>query len=204
MQLTTNGVGFIESLIKAGGAGGFMSVTATAGTSVGSTNTQDNALQVGFDGTAAAAISARVADPLNGQGTEAGKSGGIYLGLDEDNMVRLEVTTDNGTGVTGLRFGIESGGTFVSVETVDLALPGPSTVDLFLVTDPTSGEIVAQYRVDSSEAGAIQTIASVSAVDYPVLSSLFVSGTAAGIVTTNPIASTFALLFDYFRIDPLG
>jgi hypothetical protein len=203
VQLTTNGTGFIEELIRPGGAGGFMSVTATAGTSMGTVNTQDNALQVGFDGRVAVLISARIADPLSGQGTDAGKAGGIFLALDEDNMVRLDLATDNGTGASGLRFGIETAGTFVSVATVDLALPGPSSVDMFLFTDPVSGEVIARYRVDSSEAAAIETIGSVSTGEHPNLSSLFAVGAGAGIVTTNPTATSFALLFDYFRIDPL-
>ena len=204
-QLTTNGTGFIAEHVRAGGAAGFLVITATEGTNAGPVNAQDNALQTGFDATAPVVISARVSEPMSGLDVVPGKSGGIFFGLDEDNYIKLVLDTDNGSGSTGLVFAVETDGTYVanpSITPVDITLPGPTNLDLFLVLDPAAGTITAQYRVDSSDEAAIVTIGTVNAADFPGISDFFQVGAAAGVLTTNNSSSHFALAFDYFRIDP--
>jgi N-acetylneuraminic acid mutarotase/glucose/arabinose dehydrogenase len=205
VQLTTNGNGFIADRVHAGGAGGYLTLNATAGTNLGSANAQDNALQVGFDARQATTVSAAVTDPLSGQTTEAGKSGGIYVGLDQDNYVKLVLATDNGTGSTGIQLVVETNGTPMvnpGITPVDLALPGPANVELFLTVDPANQRVLAQYRVDSTDPAAITTIGSVDASAFPALANFFRLGAAAGMLTTNPTATTFSLAYDYFRLDP--
>ena len=206
-QLTANGTGFIANRVHVGGAGGFLSLDATAGTNQASTNSQDDALQVGFDARQTVTIAVRLADPLSGQVVEPGKSGGIFFGLDQDNYAKLVLATDNGTGATGLVFAVETNGTYVAnpaIAPVNLTLPGPSTLDLFLTLDPATNRIIAQYRVNRDDQAGIVTIGSVDATAYPGLANFFILGASAGILGTNTTGSSFGLAYDYFRIDPLS
>ncbi|HEU5097667.1 MAG TPA: kelch repeat-containing protein, partial [Roseiflexaceae bacterium] len=203
-QLTTNGVGFIANRVHVGGAGGFLSLDATAGTNQGVTNSQDNALQVGFDARQPVTIGARIADPLSGLIVEPGKSGGIFFGLDQDNYVKLVLVTDNGSGATGLVFAIETNGSYVanpSITPVNLPLPGPSTVDLFLTLDPATKRVSAQYRVDSDDPAALVSIGAIDVTTYPALANFFKLGAAAGILSSNATGSLFGLAYDHFQID---
>jgi hypothetical protein len=217
-QVTTNGSGFIVDKVHVGGAGGFLSLNATAGTNQGTVNTQDNALQVGFDARQTVTISTRIADPLSGQVVEPGKSGGIYFGLDQDNYVKLALTTDNGTGLRrsqaldsasigtpGLVFAIETNGNYVAnpgIAPVSLEITTTATLDLFLVLDPATKRVIAQYRVNSHDAAAIVTLGAIDATTHPGLANFFQQGAAAGILSTNATGSSFGLAYDYFRIDP--
>jgi large repetitive protein len=204
-QVTSHGTGFIADKVHAGGAGGFLSLNSTAGTNQGSTNSQDDALQVGFDARQRVTMAVRIADPLNGQVVEPGKSGGIFFGLNEDNYAKLVLATDDGSGTPGLVLGVETGGTYVanpSIPRVPLTFTGMSTLDLFLVLDPTTNTVTAKYRINSDAAGDIQTFGSVNATAIPGLASFFQLGAAGGILTTNAAPSPFGLAYDYFRIDP--
>ena len=78
-QRTSKGNGFIADKVHVGGAGGFLPLDATAGTSQGNVNTQDNALQIGFDARQTTRTTTRIADPLSGLAVEPGKSGGIFF-----------------------------------------------------------------------------------------------------------------------------
>jgi len=201
VQLTTNGVGFIEERVRAGGAGGFLSINATAGTNNGSVNSQDNALQVGFNATTTVSISSRIADPLSGLTMEPGKEGGIYFGLDEDRNVELFLTTDIGTGSPGLVMAVELAGTRRVVGTAAIPLPGPTTVDLALIVDPDMQRVIGQFRVDSDIA-IFQTIGVTSAASDPGLGQLFVVGAAGGLATSNTSPTAFGLAFDHFTLAP--
>jgi Kelch motif len=217
-QSTSNGAGFIADKVHVGGAGGFLSLNATDGTNQGSVNTQDNALQVGFDARQTVTISTRIADPLSGQAIEPGKSGGIFFGLDQDNYVKLVLTTDNGTGLQrsraeavgsvgtpGLVFAIETNGNYAAnpgIAPVSLEITTTTTLDLFLILDPATQRVIAQYRVNSDDDAAIVTIGAIDAAAYPALANFFKLGAAAGILSTNATGSPFGLAYDYFRIDP--
>jgi len=204
-QLTTHGTGFIGDRVHVGGAGGFLTLNATAGTNQASTNSQDNALQVGFNATQPVTIAARVTDPLNGQVVEPGKSGGVYFGLNEDNYVKLVLATDAGGGTPGLVLGVETGGSYVanpSINPVPLTFAGLRTLDLFLVLDPATRAITARYRINSDAEADIQPLGTVSAGAFPGLADLFRPGAAAGVLTTNAAPSPFGLAYDHFRINP--
>jgi len=216
-QVTTNGSGFIADKVHVGGAGGFLSLNATAGTNQGTVNTQDNALQVGFDARQTVTISTRIADPLSGQVLEPGKSGGIYFGLDQDNYIKLALTTDNGTGLShskavpmdsvgtpGLVFAVETNGNYAAnpgIAPASLQLTTTTTLDLFLVLDPATKRVIARYRVNSDDSAAIVTLGEINATAYPALANFFNVGAAAGILSTNATGSPFGLAYDYFRID---
>jgi glucose/arabinose dehydrogenase len=204
VQLTTNGVGFITERVHAGGAGGFLTIVPTAGTYQGTANTQDNALQVGFNGSSATAISTRIADPLAGQEVIPGKQGGIFVGTDEDNYVELIVTTDTGAGATGIVFASEFDGAYglvPGVSPVEFPMPGPGFVELFLDLDPAAGTITAAYRVDSTAPVDRIVIGSIALEDEPRLAGLFINGLGTGVRGTNTTSSSFAVAYDYYRIE---
>jgi len=218
VQLTTNGDGFIADKVHVGGAGGFMSLNATAGTNQGAVNTQDDALQVGFDARETVKISARIADPLSGQVIEPGKSGGIFFGVDQDNYIKLALTTDNGTGLLrsraetiqsigtpGLVFAIETNGNYVAnpgIAPISLEITKTTTLDLFLILDPATKRVIAQYRVNSDDDAAIVTLGEIDASAYPAMAGFFKLGAAAGVLSSNATGSLFGLAYDDFRIDP--
>ena len=101
VQLTSHGTGFITDKVHAGGAGGFLTLNATLGTTSCGINTQDDALQVGFDARQTVTIATRIADPFSGVAPDAAKSGGIFFGLDEDNYVKLVIVGKTRTGRPG-------------------------------------------------------------------------------------------------------
>jgi N-acetylneuraminic acid mutarotase len=200
-QVTSNGTGFIPTRISVGGAGGYLGMNPTAGTNQAGANSQDNALQVGFDARQTATISTRLAEPFVGQQVSPGKAGGIFFGLDEDNYVKVVVQADQSG--TALVFAVETNGQYVETRRINMPLPGPTTLDLFLALDPATNRIVAMYRVDSNDEAAIVPFGSASAAGYPKLAEFFRQGAAAGVITTTGGAgSVFGLAYDYFRIDP--
>jgi N-acetylneuraminic acid mutarotase/glucose/arabinose dehydrogenase len=207
-QLTANGTGFIAPRVHVGGAGGFLSLDATAGTNRNELNSQDNALQVGFNATQQVRIQTRIADPFVGQTVEPTKFGGIYLGLDQDNYLALVLTSDMGGSVTGIEFGRELAGSYIvgPSATDPLAMPGPATVDLFLDVDPVGQRIIASYRVNSDAAGDMVVLGEYAAATNPGLAAFFTNGLATGILASNlgPSGSTFGIAYDYFRIELLS
>jgi N-acetylneuraminic acid mutarotase/glucose/arabinose dehydrogenase len=204
-QLTSHGTGLLPDLVHVGGAGGFLSLKATAGTNQGATNSQDNALQVGFDARQPVTISTRLADPLSGQVVEPGKSGGIFFGLDEDSYAKFVFATDDGSGKPGLVLAVETNGVYranPSITPVPIDLATLRTLDLSLTLDPATKRITARYRVNSDAQVDLKPLGSVDAAAFPELAGFFKLGAAAGILTSNAAPSPFGLAYDYFRIDP--
>jgi len=204
-QLTSHGTGFIADKVHAGGAGGYLTLDATAGSNRGATNSQDNALHTGFDARQPVTLAVRVTDPLNGLVVEPGKSGGVFFGLDEDNFVELVLSTDDGSGAPGLVLGVETDGAHManpSITRVPLDFTELATLDLFLVLDPATGGITAKYRINSDADADVRTLGAVDATAFPRLADFFRLGAGAGILTTNAAPSPFGLAYDYFRIDP--
>jgi N-acetylneuraminic acid mutarotase len=204
VQLNKNGVGFFLDKVHVGGAGGFMSIDATAGTNQSTVNTQDDALQVGFDARQTVAIHTRIADPFSGVPQDPGKAGGIFFGLDQDNYVKLVMTTDNGTGKPGLVFAIENNGQYRVpswIKPIAIDFTNSHTLDLFLIADPATNRVIAQYRDTSDDPAAIKTIGEVDARSYAWMSKFFKLGAAAGVLATNTADSRFGVAFDYFKIE---
>ena len=204
VQLNKNGIGFFLDKVHVGGAGGFMSIDATAGTNQSTLNTQDDALQVGFDARQTVAIHTRIADPFSGVPQDPGKAGGIFFGLDQDNYVKLVMTTDNGRGKPGLMFAIENNGQYIVpswIKPIAIDFTNSSTLDLFLIADPATNRVIAQYRDTSDDPAAIKTIGEIDARSYLWMAKFFKLGAAAGVLTTNTADSRFGVAFDYFKIE---
>jgi len=204
VQPNKNGVGFYVSKVHVGGAGGFMSLDATGGTNQGSTNTQDDALQVGFDARQTVTIATRVADPFSGLEVTPGKSGGIYFGLDQDNYVKLVITADGAHGKPGVVFAVENDGSYSVpywIKPVAVNTGNGHTLDLYLVLDPATQRVVAQYRDTSDDAAAIKTLGEIDTRTAPWMAKLFKLGAAAGVLSSNTAGSPFGVAFDFFKIE---
>jgi malectin (di-glucose binding ER protein)/PA14 domain-containing protein/Kelch motif protein/glucose/sorbosone dehydrogenase len=205
VQPNKNGVGFYVSKVHVGGAGGFMSLDATGGTNQGSTNTQDDALQVGFDARQTVTIATRVADPFSGLAVDPGKSGGIYFGLDQDNYVKLVLASDSVNGKPGVVFAVENDGSYSVpywIKPVDVNIGNGHTLDLYLILDPATQRVVAQYRDTSDDAAAIKTLGEIDTRTAPWMAKLFKLGAAAGVLSSNTADSPFGVAFDFFKIEP--
>jgi len=205
VQPKKNGVGFYVSKVHVGGAGGFMSLDATGGTNQGSVNTQDDALQVGFDARKTVTIATRVADPFSGLAVEPNKSGGIYFGLDQDNYVKLVISADRFDGKARVLLAVENDGSYSVpywITPVAVNIGNGHTLDLYLILDPATQRVVAQYRDTSDDAAAIKTLGEIDARTAPWMAKLFKLGAAAGVLSGNTASSPFGIAFDFFKIEP--
>lgn len=132
-------------------------LTATQGSNA-SANTLKNALQVPIDATGSFTVSSRLKGPFTNLTTSA-QQGGIFLGSDQDNYVKLViVNATSGTSGLGLQFFQEQNGVRSSVgggggqQVTGLDWANINTLDLFLTGDPATGNIKAAYRVNSDTA----------------------------------------------------
>ncbi|MDX6555472.1 MAG: hypothetical protein QOD86_1667 [Miltoncostaeaceae bacterium] len=190
VQLSSKGGGALAGKVSAGGAGGYLSITSTDGTLEGAANNQQNALQQGFVPNGPFEASVIVGSPFPG-GPTAKENGGIFLGPDEDNYIRLAVHANGGSPV--IELGSEQGGTFT--RRAAPALPaGSSNVKLMLNGDPSSNRVRVRYQINGGEVKTIGTLT--------VPASWFASPMAAGLVTTKGGSSreTIAFVFDAFTI----
>ena len=189
IQLSSKGGGPLAGRVSAGGAGGYLSITATDGTAQGAANNQHNALQQGFRPTGPFEASVIVSSPFPG-GPSANESGGLFLGPDEDNFVRLAVHANGGKPV--IELATEQAGSFTRRAVPALAA-GVSGVKLMLNGDPGTNRVRVQYQVGSA---AVQTIGTLT-----VPASWFAAPVAAGLMTTKGGASRdVAFIFNDFAI----
>jgi hypothetical protein len=75
------------------------------------------------------------------------------------------------------------------------------TLDLFLVLDPATQRVLAQYRDTSDDPAAITTIGEIDTRTNPWMAKLFKLGAAAGVLSNNNSDATFGVAFDYFKIE---
>ncbi|MGD9570399.1 MAG: hypothetical protein AB7V62_00760 [Thermoleophilia bacterium] len=193
IQLSSNGGGPLAGRMSAGGAGGFLSVTATPGTAAGSANNQHNALQQGFDARAPFTTAISVAEPYSVSGPQGQAGMAVFFGPGENDFVRVGLVGNNGSPVIALDR--EVGGAFTRPATAPLPLPATS-VRLYLEGRPASGQVVAYYRIGLS--GQVRELGTVS-----VPASWFGLPGSAGVMTTTTGAATqdIAFILDDFRID---
>ena len=127
--------------IHPGDAGGHLSLWTYDGSMEGSTNTQVNALQLGFDSTSNFRIWTRITQPFAGATPALGHVGGVFFGPNEDNYLRLAIV-GTASGGRALQLGVEVGGVFT--EYARVALTGAiENLDLFVSGRPGTGTVTA-------------------------------------------------------------
>ncbi|MBP8250748.1 MAG: PQQ-dependent sugar dehydrogenase [Herpetosiphon sp.] len=201
VQITTNGTRTIGSNIAVGAAGGFTNFITTPGTNAGSINSQDNAVQIGFNPNRPFKVESRLTEPWLGRTPEGSQAAGIFFGPNQDNYVKIVATADrDGNGVggdTGLQFVKEVNGTLTVVNSVALAMPGANAknIDIRLLGNPTNQTIDAYYQLNVS--GSWQALGT---TNVPL--GFFGNGTPAGILTTNYGSTTaISFIFDFFHLE---
>src|SRR2546430_10246066 len=152
LQANKNGNQYQPSLIDLDTTKGVLKITTTAGSNSGTTdNTQVNALETQFNGTAGAfTIQARLLGPLsfiNAPNDQAG----IYFGSDQDNFVKL-VAVDGSNGPV-LQFKDELGGSTTATlpssgQNINAgSFANITTLDLRLIGDPSANKGSAAYSM---------------------------------------------------------
>lgn len=180
-------------------------LTATQGSNTAD-NTLKNALGTGIDAvTQPFTISSRLQGPFTNL-TTAAQQGGIFLGPNQDNYVKL-VIINNGTNGLGLQFFEEQNGLSASVgggrepQIIGLEGTGINTLDLFLNGDPLTGIITAAYRINSDTA----TPTPFSQEFTPSSFATFFTDAAtarAGILSFTKDAADTTVTFDSFSVKP--
>ncbi len=187
--LMTNGTDNYEALynpqgVTAGGAASVFTIdTATAGSAVGATNTQQQAFQFGVNvanQTTPFTAQSSVLGPFSGLTPQPGQQMGFYIGTgDQDNFVELVLTGDNGGSIKAIR---EVNGVDTVIATSAITLPGPGLVNLWLTVDPVTKTVQPRYSIDGGSyinLGAPTTIPA-----------SWLTGTlAVGLIATNPVGS---------------
>ena len=172
-------------------AQGELRVTSTAGDAAGGVNTQKNALHVSVDGTSGSyRVMATLRGPLGL--SQAFQSGGIFVGQDQQNYVKLVA----GQGTTGPRLQLfkEVGG---ATTPTNVSLPSLGTaarVDLILEVDPGAGTVTGKYSLDG---GPLATVGSTT------FAGIGTAGDVAGVITTNAGSTTpVTFRYDAFLVEP--
>lgn len=201
VQPNAPGTEYDSSRIDLNTTTGTLAITATQGSHAGSTNTLKNALQLPIDATKPFTVSTRLKGPLNNL-TAAFQQGGIFLGPNQDNYVKL-VAINTGTNGIGLQFGQEQNGVRSNVgggsEIRNINWAGVNTLDLFLTGDPETGVITAAYRVNSDTATPI----AFSQQFVPNSASTFfadASTARAGVLAFTVNAADTTVTFDNFAV----
>jgi len=186
---TSKGTGTVAGKINL--SGGKLLLGTTAGDFYGSTDTQDNALDVAADLSSDFIVAARLTGlPF----TKNYQAGGIFIALDEDNYLKLVPGYNGGQ---GLEFAREVGGAASGVSAPRFSFSGISTLDVRFLGYADTKTVVAQYRINSSSDAAWVTAGRTTAASF------FTSGGVyAGIVTTNNGSTTATTVpFEFFRLD---
>jgi large repetitive protein len=185
--------------IHPGDAGGHLSLWTYDGSMEGSTNTQVNALQLGFDSTSNFRIWTRITQPFAGATPALGHVGGVFFGPNEDNYLRLAIVGTAGGG-RALQLGLEVGGVFT--EYARVALSGAiENLDLFVSGRPGTGTVTAYYDVNAT--GVMKQVGSAIAVPAAWFSSNTPEGNRSltGMMCSDGAAPQIAFVFDFFKID---
>ena len=190
------------SLINLDPTSGTLVLTATQGT-IDSDNTLKNGLFVPIDATKPFTISSRLKGPFTDLTTDA-QQGGIFLGSDQDNYVKLVIANSGSdTSALGIKFLIEEDGERSSVgggdspQVTGLDWNSINTLDLFLIGDPSRKTLTAAYRINSDT--GMPTV--VSQVFKPSSTTPFFSNsTDAGILAFTEDAPDVPVTFDSFGI----
>ncbi|MGE3141212.1 MAG: PQQ-dependent sugar dehydrogenase, partial [Thermoleophilia bacterium] len=193
VQANTAGSQLVASAIDL--AGGDLTLTTTPGDAT--QNTQQNALQVTFDGSSSYAVTATLDGPLNF--AQNNQSAGIFIGNDQNNYVKL-VARKAAAG-PGLQLGREVNGTFKQITAPGSAtvLTG-GTVALRLTVDTAAGTITGEFSIDG---GPFVSAGSVAGADLPA--GWNSPQAKAGIMTTHfTSGAPVDAAFEDFSVRPTG
>jgi chitodextrinase len=195
-----------NNVIAGGTAGLFTIEHVGPGTPLGSTNTQMDAYQFGFNSdefTTPFVITSRMGGPFFDSTPTGNQKQGIYLGYgDQDNYVSLALHANGGA--LGFEVVYEVGGVVTFQQLYPVAVGNSSVVDLSFVVDPLAGKVQPRYQIDG--AAAPIALGTPIAVSGDVLMSLMGRyPLAIGLFANTGGGSTpsFSATWDYFDVAPV-
>jgi glucose/arabinose dehydrogenase/N-acetylneuraminic acid mutarotase len=150
---SASGTGYLPSNVDVDIGNDVLRLTSTAGSMSESTNSQDNALGVGFDAPSQVTVLTTTILDIQ-QGTGNFEQAGLWFGTDDNNYVKLVVISNkvrqaDGTTIiaTQIEFGKEVDGAYTKVRrTSALDLVGAS-VTLALKATPQDQSVSASYSI---------------------------------------------------------
>jgi len=196
-----SGHALVPTDVHPGDAGGHLTVWTESGTAEGATNTQMNALQIGFDSSSNFRIWSRITQPFTGATPAVGDVGGMFFGPNEDNYVRIALV-GTASGGKALTVAIEVNGVFTEKARIDLSSTTISNLDLFLIGKPGTTSVTAYYDLNTS--GTMTPAGGELAAPAAWFSSN--AGTArntslTGLMVSDGGAPQMAFVYDFFRVD---
>jgi N-acetylneuraminic acid mutarotase len=172
-----------EDNMTAGGAAGVTTVEAVPpGDALGAMNSQQYGFQFGIDPPASGSFTAhtRIVSPFSGLTAQNYQSMGMFIGTgDQNNYVRIATAAQDGTGIHVRR---EVGGSVGTSRKQAVALPGPSSVDLYLAMNVGAANVQPSYAITKGGVTGPRTNLG-SAV--PIPTTWFSKGLAVGIISTS-------------------
>jgi hypothetical protein len=199
VQANTTGSPYKKAKIDLVTSGnGTLRITSTAGTSTNKLNSQQNALELPFNGTRPSfVLSGRLLHPTSDLNSGFQQKG-IYFGPDQDNYLKIEVENDPNNGnVPRLSVVFEQAGKSTLTTTHPATLAGSSTVDLMIAADPSTGVITASFAINGGAPEAVPGTWTPSAK-----AKWFSTTTSrAGLLTSNKGTTTSVVaVYDSFKL----
>ncbi|HEX8529281.1 MAG TPA: kelch repeat-containing protein [Cytophagales bacterium] len=171
------------------------------------TNSQINALGVGFLPTGKFRLETALVNPYTSTKTVSySEQGGLWLGLNEDNYVKLAVVAlAGGKHEVELRRELNAASGSADVFLRSSLSLGNATVKLILEADPSAGTVKGSYSVNGGTAVTVGTLSLPAAFfTGKTLSDNATKATFAGIYASHRRASTAVTFsFENFRITPV-
>jgi large repetitive protein len=213
--LMTNGASdyldlFDVDRLTAGGAAGMLTLSeATPGDAATAANDQQQAFQFGIDPGSAGGkpfeVGTRIVDPFSAAPPTGHGSLGLFVGTGgQDDYVKVVAGARNGA--VGVQADREVAGRLTEGEVSPLALPlggtGLKAIDLYLVVDPATHTVQAQYAATAS--GSTSARANVGA-PIPIPASWLndpARGLAVGVISTSRGGATFPATWDDLTVAP--
>ncbi|RKS80732.1 hypothetical protein CLV35_0200 [Motilibacter peucedani] len=205
VQANTAGDQYAPGLVDLDAASGTLRLTSGPGTTTGTINTQQNALQRTFEGSRyLTKVTARLRGPFSdvdaGHDQEA-----VWFGPDQDDYIKVEVENKGGAPALSVLYEANTAypkeartPTLIYPTTAVPGLSTATTVDLRILANPSTGLLTAQYRLDS-DTDAFTTLATRTPVD---LSTWFGVRSTAGVLVSNQDAPTpLTAVFDSFTVE---
>jgi fibronectin type 3 domain-containing protein len=170
--------------------------TTTTGTNGAADNTLVNGLRLPFDATGTDfSVVGRLLGPVS-QLDAGSEQEGVQFGPTQDDYVK--VVAINRSGVPGIEFYAEQGGTGTTIATATLPA-SVGTLDLALLADPSSSTVRAAYRVDD---GAWVVLPTPLTLPASAAGRFFDRTAYAGVLVSHKGGAPFTATYDRFAVTP--
>jgi hypothetical protein len=199
-QIAASGPRTNTSGIFVAGAAGFLGLPTFSGTAEGATNSQVNALQIGFNSNSSFRISSRISQPFQTTPPAPGHMGAIFFGPDQDNFIRLALLGAAG-GNQVLQLGLEQNGVFNPQASISLGTAPINNLDIFLVSDFNAKTIRASYILNGGSRLALGGAVAVPASWFSDNVGAARNTSLAGVMDSHGGATPTTFVYDFFRID---